>query len=70
MAACTQEMEKAFHDANSYQRFFWSEQFRSLNVKSSKGMQWQSDAVNTFARSQMLNMRCAIKPDLMNAGIN
>ena len=32
MAVCT--------DANSYQRRFWCEQFKSINVNSSKGMRW------------------------------
>jgi hypothetical protein len=40
MAVCTDEMEKAFPDANSYQRLFWCEQFKSINVNSSKGMRW------------------------------
>ena len=40
MAVCTDEMEKAFPDANSYQRLFWCEQFKSININSSKGMRW------------------------------
>ncbi|CAC5374861.1 THAP9 [Mytilus coruscus] len=33
-------MEKAFPDSNYFQRLFWSEQFKSVNVKSAKGMRW------------------------------
>ena len=40
MATCTGEMEKAFPNANSFQRLFWMQQFKSLSVKSSKGMRW------------------------------
>ena len=40
MAACTSEMEKAFPNANSYQRLFWMEQLKSINSRSSKGMRW------------------------------
>ncbi|XP_076091095.1 uncharacterized protein LOC143063058 [Mytilus galloprovincialis] len=40
MATCNAEMEKACPDENSYQRLFWTEQMKCMNLQSTKGMRW------------------------------
>lgn len=39
MASCEQDVMKAFPDANSYQRLFWSQQLKSIET-SKFGMRW------------------------------